>query len=466
MNANRLRRTALPVSLAGAATVALLAGAGFSSTVGARSGDDRAPQAAQSALAKGQTDKAIVLAEGLVAGNPREASYRALLAQAYLKAGRFESAVTTFNDAMKLGDNSARTALGLALASAASGRNREAVSVLEDWRDAIPTADLGLALALAGETSRGSALLADELRRGESTVKLRQNLAYAMALDGRWREARMIVEQDLPADRVDARLSDWAAKARPEDTKQRVAALINAPMRDDPGQPAQLALADSTPAEQLAAETSATKAAVAGELPAVAARPVESSAALASYSPVTAPVAAPVAETPRQDFAVAFAAEPATQPAAAQPLAAKPAKVAYKAPVRTGPARVSPVAKGGSHLVQLGSFSSPQGARRAWGIFAARNPSLKQFRMTITPAVVHGKNFWRVAAAGFNANGANGMCSSVKARGGVCFAYAARTGVPTRVGAPMMAAAKPKAAAPKVAMAKPVASRPTTIVRR
>lgn len=279
----------------------------------------------------------------------------------------------------------------------------------------------------------------------------------------------MIVEQDLPADRVDARLSDWAAKARPEDTKLRIAALLNAPIVEDAGQPAQLALADSAPAEQLAVEASAVKApATNAELPAVAARPVESSESLATYAPVTSPAPAPAManETPRQDFAMAFNAEPVVQPVAAKPAAAKPARLAYHGPVRSGPTRISPVAKGGSHLVQLGSFSSEQGARRAWGIFAARNPSLKQFRMTITPAVVHGRNFWRVAAAGFNANGASGMCASVKARGGVCFAYAARTGLPTRVGAPMMAAAKPKVAAPKVALANPIASRPAAIVRR
>lgn len=471
MHANRLRRSILPISMAGAATVAVLAGTGFSTAVGARSGEDRAPQDVQSALAKGQVDKAVTLAEGLVAGNPREPGYRALLAQAYLKAGRFDSAVTTFNDAMQLGDNSARTALGLALANAASGRNREAVAVLDDWRDAIPTADLGLALALAGETGRGSALLTDELRRGESTAKLRQNLAYALALDGRWREARMIVEQDLPADRVDARLSDWAAKARPEDARLRIAALLNAPIVQDGGQPSRLALTVSAPTEQLAAEAAATKAEpVAAELPAVAVRPAESSESLATYAPVTSPAPAPVvtSEAPRETFATAFNAETVAQPVAARPASAKPvsAKLAYLGPVRNAPSRLSPTAKGGSHLVQLGSFSSEQGARRAWGIFAARNPSLKQFRMTITPAVVHGRNFWRVAAAGFNANGASGMCASIKARGGVCFAYAARTGLPTRVGAPMMAAAKPKIAAPKIALAKPVAQRPAAIARR
>ncbi len=83
----------------------------------------------------------------------------------------------------------------------------------------------------------------------------------------------------------------------------------------------------------------------------------------------------------------------------------------------------------GTHLVQLGSFSSEQGARRAWGIFAARNPELKNTRMTIASAVVRGKTYWRVAAAGLNAGGASGLCSSVKNRGGACFDYAATSSV-------------------------------------
>ena len=127
------------------------------------------------------------------------------------------------------------------------------------------------------------------------------------------------------------------------------------------------------------------------------------------------------------------------------------------APARVA-VRPATVAKGGSHLVQLGSFSSPQGARRAWGIFTAKNPELKNYRMTITPAVVHGKNFWRVAAGGFNNASAGGLCASVKKRGGACFAYAANrapsTNVPVqlRAAAPLRAAVPLRTAAPKVAV--------------
>lgn len=403
---------------------------------------------AQTALAKGQVSKAIGFAEAAVQKAPRDAGNRALLGHAYLKAGRFNSAVTAFNDAMGLGDNSARTALSLALAQVGGGHNAEALALLDDWRDAIPASDLGLALALAGETGRGVAVLSDALRGGDASVKLRQNLAYAYALDGRWREARLMAAQDVPADKIDARISEWAASAQPEATRQRVATLLNVPMRTDPGQPAALALSNTPSAEQLAAEAGALRpepqAVASAELPPVDGAP-EPVVAMASYAPPAPVVAAParfeaqpvVQPTPRSaPVRVAAAARPApvrvaahTAPVRAAPVRVAPVRVAAVAPSAkarsAAPAvRAAAAAPAGSHLVQLGSFSSQQGARRAWGILAARNPELKNTRMTITPAVVHGKNFWRVAAAGLNSGGASGLCSTVKTRGGVCFAYA------------------------------------------
>lgn len=483
-----INRTKLvPLGMTGALALAIAASAGLSEDVVAKQAPDKTASAAQSALSKGQVDKAIELAEALVAASPREPSYRALLAHAYLKAGRFQSASATFDDAMKLGDNSAKTALGLALSYSAAGRHRDAVAILEDWRDAIPVADLGLALALAGEPTRGSAVLADALRNGENTPKLRQNLAYAYALDGRWREARIMMMQDVPADQIDARISDWAAKTRPEDNQLRVAGLLGAPLRSDPGQPSRLALNSNPVNEQLAAQTAAVEPVqqvAAAELPPVAkAEPV---AALASYTPVTAPVAAePVPVQAPSKFAAAFA-EPAAAPAPtavvdasgmafiSQPVVqAVPARqyraprAVAVAPVRTATRRVAyaapvPTNAPGTHMVQLGSFFTQQGARRAWGIYTAKNPELRGFRMTITQAQVRGKTYFRVAAAGINGSqGAWGLCSTVKARGMGCFAYAARTGVPgTKApAATQMARAKVPAPAPKAAPAAPALAR-------
>jgi len=485
MFASMNRTKLLPLGMTGALALAIAASAGFSADVVAKQAPDKTAAAAQSALSKGQVDKAIELAETLVAASPREPGYRALLAHAYLKAGRFQSASATFDDAMKLGDNSAKTALGLALSYSAAGRHRDAVAILDDWRDAIPVADLGLALALAGEPTRGSAVLADALRNGENTPKLRQNLAYAYALDGRWREARIMMMQDVPAGQIDARISDWAAKTRPEDTQLRVAGLLGAPMRGDPGQPSRLALNTNPVNEQLAAQTAAVEpvqqvaaAAPAAELPPVA--------ALASYTPVTTPVAsepAPVAAPSK--FAAAFA-EPQAAPAptpvvdasgmafisrpvvqAVPTRQARAPRAVAVAQTRTAPRRVAyaapvPTNAPGTHMVQLGSFFTQQGARRAWGIYTAKNPELRGFRMTITQAQVRGKTYFRVAAAGINGNqGAWGLCGTVKSRGMGCFAYAARTGVPgTKApAATQMARAKAPVAAPKAAPAAPALAR-------
>jgi Flp pilus assembly protein TadD len=461
MHTSHIRRSILPLGLAGAIALAMVAGAGFSSGAVAKSSTDKAAAEAQKALAKGDVAKAIGLAEELVAADPRNTSYRALLAQSYLRAGRFESAATSFNDAMKLGDNSAKTALSLALADIGAGRNADAVAILNDWRDAVPAADLGLAYALAGDSGRGVAILSDALRGGDNSPKVRQNLAYAYALDGRWREARVMAAQDVPPEQLDARISDWVMKARPEDSKLRVAALLRVPMVADAGQPAALALNASGDQQQFAAETGAVKSAApvvaaAVELPAAAA-PVET---LAQYQPVDAPVSAPaVAAAPPtpEAFSQAFNSTPVVQPLpqtgpeartpAAPParlaIAARPTTITHRPGLRPRHALAKVAGHGSSHLVQLGSFASEQGARRAWGHYAAKNPELRNFKMAITQATVRGKHFWRVAAAGLDGRGANSLCSAVKNRGGVCFAYAASRLMPGRaVNAPAMAQAK------------------------
>ena len=454
MHTSHIRRSILPLGLAGAIALAMAAGAGFSSGAVAKSSTDKAAAEAQKALAKGNVDKAIGLAETLVTADPRNASYRALLGQAYLRAGRFASAATTFNDAMKLGDSSAKTALSLALADIGAGRSPEAVAILNDWRDAIPAADLGLAYALAGESGRGVAILSDALRGGDTSSKVRQNLAYAFALDGRWREARVMAAQDVPPEKLDARISDWVMKARPEDSKLRVASLLRVPLVADMGQPAALALNASGDQEQLAAETGAVKSAApvlaaTGELP-TADAPADT---LAQYQPVDAPVATAAAPTP-EAFSQAFNSNPVVQPLpqigletmtttaarARLAIAARPKTIAHRPGLRPRHAAAKVAGRGSSHLVQLGAFASEQGARRAWGHYASKNPELRNFKMAVTQATVKGKRFWRVAAAGLDGRGATGLCSAVKNRGGVCFAYAASRSLPGRAAvAPAMA---------------------------
>ena len=443
MNSKRITPKSIGYVAIGAMAVATLgacAGSAHLSRADAHSGRE-------AVHAKRGVEKVVVSAERAVARRPQNATLRATLGLAYLQVGRFTSATTAFDDAMRLGDNSPRTALSLALAKVGAGHGREAVAILDDWRDTIPASDLGLALALAGETTRGVAILTDALRAGQSNPKLRQNLAYAYALDGRWREARTMMEQDIPADEVDRRINEWAMQGRVEDAQKRVANLLGAPVRSDPGLPQSLALGNSDTVEQLAAEATAVQPQPVQQ-PVAAREELPAASAAITIAPANTPSVAVATET---QVAHAEAAPVSIAPAPESVAIVQPVQssnfanafVATTVPVRAPSGNWSEPGKAprtvrvalpaarpltfhnGSHLVQLGSFSSPQGARRGWGILASRNPRLREFRMVITPAVVNGKNFWRVAAAGFDAGSAWGMCSTVRNRGGACFAYAA-----------------------------------------
>lgn len=371
---------------------------------------------AEQALASGKHEKAIEHAEAAVLAAPHNAEYRSVLASAYLDAGRFASAETTFKDAMQLGDESARNALSLALAQAAQGKYEQAQSVLNQWEGSIAKADLGLALALAGQPERAIHVMGNAIRNGENTPKMRQNLAYSYALAGRWREARLMAAQDVPANLINDRIEHWARMASPQAWQVRVAALLDVPAGTaDAGQPIQLALGNNPSIEQLAAEAVAAPvpAAATSELPALA----------------TAQPSAPVARDEQAQPAVtrfenAFAAAPAsavTQDASR--FVQEP--VVQAVPARSQPPRDARVARaGGTHLIQLGSFSSEKGAHRAWSIYVKKYPELSGHQMVVTEAVVRGKRYWRVSAAGFGKATASSMCSQVKASGAGCFAYA------------------------------------------
>lgn len=457
---------------------------------------------AQAALAEGRVDRGVRLAEDAVQAEPRNAAYRAMLGKAYLDAGRFAAAETSFNDAMALGDNSPRTALSLALSLTAQARYGEAAALLNDWEGQIATADLGLALALSGQPERGIHLMGNAIRSGDNTVKMRQNLAYAYAVAGRWREARLMAAQDVPADQVGARMAQWAEMASPDSYQLRIARLLGVPAGvRDTGQPTALALNNTPGLEQLAAEASGHAVAAAprapGELPALGAAPAQVAPAPMAMALPEGRVAIPataaelpavgrpapamdvaaadaVAASQPTDFATAFATSapsggslaqvtqdairfvsqpvvqstPARYGAAPEAAAAAAPSLAQREAASTGARQVAARAipqqaasedaaiealasADGTHLVQLGSFLSEQGARRAWGIYVSRYPELAGHDMVITDAVVRGKRYFRVSAAGFDRMASRAMCNAVDARGGDgCITWAANAPLP------------------------------------
>lgn len=376
---------------------------------------------AEAALADGKSNQAIRHAEAAVLAEPRSAAYRAMLGSAYLDAGRFASAATSFEDAVALGDNSPRTALSLALALTGQGKQQEAGALLNEREGDIATADVGLALALAGQAGRGIHIMSNAIRGGENTAKMRQNLAYAYALNGQWREARLMAEQDVPADKVSDRIQQWAEMAQPEAWQQRVAALLSVPTgAADVGQPAQLALANTPSIDQLGAEATAFAASdLPAELPPVAAP--EALAQVAELSPLEQGPALARYEEP-VSFQAAFSASAPAPESLAQ--VSQDAARFVQAPVAQSIRTAAPAVSNGTHLVQLGSFASEQGARRAWDIYASRYPELQDHQMVISEAVVRGKHYWRVSAAGYGRSTASSMCGRVRAEGQGCFAYA------------------------------------------
>ena len=393
---------------------------------------------AQTALTKGSPEKAIALAEQAVLADPRNAAYRTLLGTAYLRAGRFEAAQQAYYEAMQLGEDSGKAALSLALSDIALGRTAQAADTLNGYRDSLPAADYGLAMAMAGQTATGIAALTDALRGGENTAKVRQNLAYAYALDGSWREAKLMAQQDVPADKLNERLQTWAAMASPEDTRRRVASLIGAPLRADTGQPTALALANFPEPSQLANEAAAKANEQSGDSAAEAEAADLAKAAVAAL-PAAPEEAGPTA-APQPAFADASSVPARAQLAAidlppshaqvttASSVAAKPQFVS-KPVVQPIRAAVAPAGQG-SHVVQLGAFASAEGAQRAWRHFAARHVGLSSYHSQFSEVTVRGRKFYRVQASGFAAAvAARHMCQSVKAKGGVCLVMAEPRGV-------------------------------------
>jgi Flp pilus assembly protein TadD len=392
---------------------------------------------AQAAVKKGDYSEGLGLAERAVELSPRDVGYRMILADLYLKNGRFQSAEATFADVQQLDPTNARASFSIALARIALGRPAGAVAELDRLAETASPADIGLAFALAGEPRRAIELLEPAARAPGATARVRQNLALSYALAGDWEKARVTAAQDLsPAD-LDSRLGQWASMAQPGGGATQVAALLGVTPSQDPGQPVRLALAP--------AQAGGTAFASADPLPEPAAEVIAPTApALAQAEPAPAPEASaaePVqiatSELPQwvSERAAAEAASPAeeTRPLYAeavealvtpQPSVIAPARSIETAPrfeARRGPARVAS-AGSGRFAVQLGAYSSPSSVERAWGQMLKRFGFADLTPLSTTVSVPGRGTLHRLSVAGFASREAAGRtCRSIQAKGGACF---------------------------------------------
>lgn len=409
---------------------------------------------AQAAVQKGRLAEALGFAEKAVELSPRDVGYRMMLADLYLKNGRFQSAETTFSDVQRLDPDNRRAAFSIALARIALGRPAGAVAELDRIAETAAAADIGLAYALAGEPRRAIELLEPAARAPGADGRVRQNLALSYALAGDWDKARTTAAQDVsPADLAE-RLRTWATYARPDGGATRVAALLGVTPAEDKGQPVRLALADPSPEP--------TAFAAAAPLPEPAPETVPAAApALAEAAP--APVAEPrpepvrTASTDLPQWVSERAAEEAAAPAPAlaeetrpvyadavqalvtpQPSVMRASAPAIETPARRFEApRRRPAAGVGSgpgrFAVQLGAYSSAQSVERAWAQMLRRFGLAELTPLSTTVSLPGRGTLHRLSVAGFaSRETAGATCRSIRAKGGACFVRTVAGDAPVR----------------------------------
>lgn len=422
MNSNFVIKLALSTAfVAVPAMTASTAGFGSTDKVSAKkAGPEKAfvwAKKAEQALAKGKADRALTFAELAVEADMQNRDYRGLLARVYMAQGRFVSAERTLMDVMDLGQVDPRTVISLALTRIAQGNVDSAISLVEANRSIVPVSDYGLTLALAGRSADAVSILSDAVRTDNASARTRQNLALAYALEGRWRDARVMASQDMAQTQVNDRIAEWAQYARPNAYQLRVAGLLKVqPDPTDSGQPVRLALNSAAQPAMAEADLAAAPVEVAvlqpaAELAAVGPAPVSGSAGFAA-----------VEEYVKMS-------EPAVAVAAAEAPLIKAQEGPAKSTVAAAPVKLAMVdvpastvkSASGSHVVQLGAFSNAANAQAAWNKYSKRYGVLNGFESASSTVTVNGKTLIRLAAMGFgNASAAKAACQQIKSQGGVC----------------------------------------------
>ena len=435
--------------LALAASVVSVGGLTLAAPVFAKAEDGTQRAAEQMAkaereLALDKTERAVKYAERAVEAAPLSVEARALLARTYLADGRLTSAQAAYGDVLTLAPGDPTATLNLALVRTALG-DRTGAHALLMGSGGLSDADRGLGLVLTGDLAGGVRTLTQAARGPEADGRLRQNLAFAYAMAGDWRQARVVASQDLAPAMVHQRIGEWSQVARPRNSWDQVAYLLNIQPVEDAGMPQGLAL--NLPAAR-AASTALAQAEPVVERPAVIA-PV-AVAELPSRSEVAVVASEPAIVFQRQavvqplPMAQAAPAVPTTMLARSAPVPPPPLMLARAAPAAPAPmlARAAPPAapsgrlqpasttvrapssrftSGGRFVVQLAAYVTPGAAETGW-MRAQRRYDLDGATPLASKATVGGRQFTRLAAGHFTTRAeATAVCRSVKSDGGECF---------------------------------------------
>lgn len=401
-----------------AATGVVLQGHAFATTAPNAKKAAAEAKAARKLLDKHKGEAAVAHAERAVANDPRNPDYRAMLGEAYLLAGRFTSATQALTDALTLNPENGRVALNLSLAKIAAGDWAGARATLQANAERIPASDRGLAVALAGDPVAAIQILAPAAQEPTATAKTRQNLALALALSGRWGEAKAVAETDLPPDQVNARLMQWMAFARPTNAYDQVAALLGVRPVQDGGQPVALALAAQDNVGVAAAAPAPVTQPAESYMPEPAPQVAEASPAEEAPAPVdvaSVPNAGAVVFGPHQEIVQPIASRAARR--------AAPAVVAAKHAAPAAPSMVPRPLElaAGNFYVQLGAFENAAVARDSWRRLIQRVPALGGHAPQGASFAAKTGSFYRLSVGGFARKDAVSLCQRVRSRGATCF---------------------------------------------
>jgi Flp pilus assembly protein TadD len=448
---NPLRFASAVSAIAVASMIAGCAAPQVKTSFGGRT-DDNVGLATRAMMALNSKNlpSAIDFAERAVQKTPDDAGFRAILGNAYFAAGRFASAEAAYKDSLSLYSNQPQVILKLALVETALGKKDEAVAFLQAGREVLDPSNYGLALALAGRPSEAIPVLEAVAREPGADATIRQNLALAHALAGDWTEARTIAAQDVPGNKLDARIQQWMQLAAPKNPSDQVAALVGVtPAAVDNGQPVRLALrksdtllAQAAPARrpvaapQLAASSRGiAKADLAeaaapspGDPPAIqSARPAVPAVAPAPFAPeilekrpvAEAEVPTPVAMISTAAHQVSAAASNEVKSLVAAVMPKKAAPAVHHAARRVASRR--PVGPGDS-VMQIGSYRSPEQVTAGWNRLTQRFPALRGYLPLRARFNSPNGTYWRLSIQGFaNQHDALARCEQLRNHGGKCF---------------------------------------------
>lgn len=453
---NPLRFASAASAIAMASMIAGCAAPQVKTGFGGKTGDNVGlATRAVMALNSNNVPSAIDFAERAVQKTPDDAGFRAILGNAYFAAGRFASAEAAYKDSLSIYSNQPQVILKLALVETALDKKNEAVAFLQAGRDVLDASNYGLALALAGRPGEAIPVLETAAREPGADATVRQNLALAHALAGDWTEARTIAAQDVPGNKLDARIQQWMQLAAPKTAADQVAALVGVtPAAVDHGQPVRLALrksdtllaqatrspspaaapvaAPAAPLKEIAKTASAQPAPAptpavlnaaavpAAAAPVVAVAPAQPAPKLLDKRPVAeAEIPTPVAMISRAAHLVSAAASSEVKSLVAAAMPKKAARPVHHSAPRIASRR--PVGPGDS-VIQIGSYRSAEQVTAGWNLLTQRFPALRGYLPLRARFDSANGTYWRLSIQGFaNQHDALARCEQLRSHGGKCF---------------------------------------------